>query len=219
MRALPHAGHTPRCQTRLDGQARGGLLQRRGGVAAGVHHQQHGAGQAHELFSPLGVPAQPKKMLCRAAGHGPMVLGDVVHAQAFGQHRESVHRAIGHHPGVEAGAPALHGHAGLLALRHARHAAGQNKPATLAICHGVNTQLRRARRDGAGPPQRRPRQRQTRLQCPGIGVLFNQAGCTLMQGRRTSTPRESAAHQLVVHVVAHGVPSRCFTAPPSGQAG
>ena len=64
--------------------------------------------------------------------------GDVVHLQPLRQHAEGVHRAFGQHPGVQAAAAALHAHAGLFALGHARHAAGQHVPAAMALRDGVD---------------------------------------------------------------------------------
>ena len=51
-----------------------------------------------------------------AAAHRPLVAREVVDAQALRQHAEGVDRAVGEHPGVQAGAAALHADAAVLAV-------------------------------------------------------------------------------------------------------
>ena len=219
-RRLRQGGHAHGRQAGAHGQAGDGLAQHSGRLGIGVDQHQRGAGQAHQLFGAFGVAAQPEQVFAGAAADRAVPLQDVVHLQALRQHGKAVHRAVGQHPGVQAGAAALHGQAAVFALRHPGHATGQDVPLALAFGDGIDPHHGGPRCQRALVPDGCAGQAQAGLHRPGVGVFVHRLQAVAAGVRRRSraaTAREGAAQQLVVHLPAHVVPGRVFAAPPRGH--
>ena len=222
-RRLLQRRHAARRQARVHRQHRHRLQHGQRRFAVNVDQRQRRARQAHHLFGALGVAAQPEKVLAGAAADGAVAGCDVVHLQPFGQHRKAVHRALGHDPGVQARAAALHRHTGVFALRHTGHATGQHVPAAVAFSNRIDTHQGRARRDRTAAPNGCARKAQPVLRGPGVGVFMHCRALAVarvlrvVNARGAAVVREGAAQHLVVQLAAHVLPRRRFTAPPGGQ--